>query len=496
MKKQVLYFIFCLLTLNAMADDKQIQEVDSLLAKAREQLSAGQLLPYIETAIKTLDLANSVNYDKGKAKARFYLADGLVTAGLFKEGLKQLEPIERTDYYKNEILMQSEVYRVRGKAYAELNLYQQSLRIFRHQLGLIKKLTGEYKKKSYQFTYASLVTIFNRMNKLDSVEKYSRLQLDNLQGFAEKEQTMLYLFIYDDLSLLYVKKGDLIKAQQYVDKALEIIVKYKIPVYYNTYMTLGSLEEKKGDLKKAAEYYEKVLENKRSVGSRNAIKNSYKQLADFYRRTHMDKAKADQYEMAFSRLTDSLESENRQVVDQVLNQILKLKDEESNTKVSRAGTIALNALLLLLVAVSFFVWRSKHNRKILVQKVEALQETETINRELTEQIGENKFNTLIDLAKSNNPEFLILFTELYPQFIQALKSFDANLRSTELEFCAMAFLNFSTKNISEYTFVTIRAVQVRKNRLRKKFDIPSDVDFNNWMRELAGTSVSPLEPKG
>ncbi|WP_333886084.1 hypothetical protein [Sphingobacterium siyangense] len=54
-----------------------------------------------------------------------------------------------------------------------------------------------------------------------------------------------------------------------------------------------------------------------------------------------------------------------------------------------------------------------------------------------------------------------------------------NLRSTELEFCAMVFLNFSTKNISEYTFVTIRAVQVRKNRLRKKFDIPSDVDFNN-----------------
>jgi hypothetical protein len=110
---------------------------------------------------------------------------------------------------------------------------------------------------------------------------------------------------------------------------------------------------------------------------------------------------------------------------------------------------------------------------------------------LTEQIGENKFNNLVDLAKSNNPEFLILFSDLYPKFIQALKTIDANLRSTELEFCAMAFLNFSTKNISEYTFVTIRAVQVRKNRLRKKFEIPSDVDFNNWMRELVDKIDQP-----
>lgn len=169
----------------------------------------------------------------------------------------------------------------------------------------------------------------------------------------------------------------------------------------------------------------------------------------------------------------------------MLNQILKLKDHESATKVTESVKISLIAVVTLLVAITFFVWRSKHNRKVLGQKEEALQETEIINKELTEQIGENKFNNLIDLAKSNNPEFLTLFTELYPQFIQALKSFDSNLRSTELEFCAMAFLNFSTKNIAEYTFVTVRAVQIRKNRLRKKFEIPSDVDFNNWMRGLA-----------
>lgn len=95
----------------------------------------------------------------------------------------------------------------------------------------------------------------------------------------------------------------------------------------------------------------------------------------------------------------------------------------------------------------------------------------------------NNFNYLITLAKNNDAEFLTVFSEIYPGFVASLKRINPKIRSSELEFCAMTFLNFSTKNIAQYTFVTVRAVQVRKNRLRKKFNIASDVDFNNWMRD-------------
>lgn len=493
MKKQFLLFILCLFTLRSVAGDGKKQEVDSLLAKSMEFARAGQLLPYIETSIKALNLANATGYDEGQAKSGSYIADGLVTVGLFKEALKQLDRLETTDFYEKEIFMQSEVHRLRGRAYGGLLLNQQAIRELRLQQEIIKKLTGEKRIKALQFNYENLSVVFLRLRQLDSMQKYTELQLENLKVFAEKDAAMRYQIVYENLGQLYVQKGEFTKAQQYLDKSLELVKKYKIPVVLNAYSSLATLEEKQGNLKKAASFYEESLAKKRAAGSRNGMMNSYRALADFYRRTNLDKAKADQYDMAFSRLNDSLESENREVVDQVLSQILKLKDEESNTKVSKSVTIAIAALALLLAAIAFFVWRHKHNRKILGEKEEALQETETINKELTEQIGENKFNNLIELAKSNNPEFLILFTELYPEFIQALKTLDPNLRSTELEFCAMAFLNFSTKNISEYTFVTIRAVQVRKNRLRKKFDIPSDADFNNWMRELAGTPTMPLQ---
>ncbi|MEN5235609.1 hypothetical protein [Sphingobacterium faecium] len=107
----------------------------------------------------------------------------------------------------------------------------------------------------------------------------------------------------------------------------------------------------------------------------------------------------------------------------------------------------------------------------------------------------NNFNNLIALAKNNSAEFLTLFSEIYPDFVASLKSINPKIRSSELEFCAMTFLNFSTKNIAQYTFVTVRAVQVRKNRLRKKLNIASDIDFNNWMREqIQRNPLVELEP--
>jgi len=499
MKKHLLLSILLLLLLllfklKVFADDPQKQKVDSILSKAREFESKGEFLRQIETALKALDLSNAYNYDEGIARAHFSAANALVNVGVFKEGIKHLENIEGTKYFREKTLMQSEVHRVKGRAYIKLRLYQQAIREFHIQLARIKDLTGEEQKISYLYTYGNLSTVFDQTQQLDSMQKYINLQLDILRNFDEKTVAAMLVGVYDDLGQLYVKKGELAKAQQYLDKSLSLVKKYKIPEFYNTYTYLGNLEEKKGNLQKAMFFFEKSLANKREVSNRDAVRNSYRSLADFYKNTGLDKAKADEYELAFSRLNDSLERENRQVIDIVLSQILKSKDQESATKVSKSVRIAIISFVLLALAITVLVWRSRRNRRILGQKEEALLETETINKELTEQIGENKFNNLIELAKSNNPEFLTLFTELYPQFIQALKSLDSNLRSTELEFCAMAFLNFSTKNIAEYTFVTIRAVQIRKNRLRKKFEIPSDADFNNWMRELADTSAQTQVP--
>ncbi|PRD54794.1 hypothetical protein C5749_11280 [Sphingobacterium gobiense] len=169
--------------------------------------------------------------------------------------------------------------------------------------------------------------------------------------------------------------------------------------------------------------------------------------------------------------------------------MLDAKDKAENRNSSRYRNVIISILIFVLLLSVYFLWRARKNRDVLKEREVILNEKEKINKALSEAIQENKFNDLLTLARSNSPEFLILFTELYPEFIHALKNLDPKIRNTELEFCAMAFLNFSSKNIAEYTYVTTRAVQIRKNRFRKKFGISSDVDFNLWMRE----QVEPIE---
>lgn len=491
MKKRILSLILLLFALKTMASGSREKEIDSILNQTKERHVAAKMAPQLESAMKALDLALEYGYDEGKAKAHFWAADALLNIGLFKEAFSHLQQIQTTDYYKKETFLQSETHRLKGRVYLGLRLLRQAIREFHLQITSTGSLKGEIQIKSYLHAYGNLSTAYDWLGQADSVLKYSQFQLDILPKLHGKDSAMIGLGVYDDLGTLYTKKGDFAKAKFYLGKSLELIEQNKIPIYFNTYTYLGNLEQEKGNIKEALPYFYKSLANMQAVGDRNAMRNQYKFLAEYYQYYKLGANKASEYNIHYNQLNDSLENENKQVLDIVLNQILKSKDAESEVKVSKSVTVSIMAFVLLIIAIAFFIRRSRHNRKVLAEKEGALQETENTNRALTEQIGENKFNNLVDLAKSNNPEFLILFSDLYPEFIQALKTLDANLRSTELEFCAMAFLNFSTKNISEYTFVTIRAVQVRKNRLRKKFDIPSEVDFNNWMRELVDKIDQP-----
>lgn len=90
---------------------------------------------------------------------------------------------------------------------------------------------------------------------------------------------------------------------------------------------------------------------------------------------------------------------------------------------------------------------------------------------------------IIRLAKENSPRLLSKFKILYPEFFEKLSQIQSNLQNSELIFCIYLKLNLTTKEIATYTFVTPKAVQNRKNRIRKKLSIASKVDIYKWFDE-------------
>ncbi|MCW8310784.1 hypothetical protein K7A41_06085 [Sphingobacterium sp. InxBP1] len=474
----------------ARPQNHPIKKIDSLLDKTWEDHSAAKFYPAIKTGMQALQLAQESKYDKGTAEAYQMVADALISIGLYKEALNQLEAAEKLKYYKERLVFQSDIHRLKGEAYVKLNLYDLGLGEFREQIRLLPALDVVVRKKNQFDAYSAMASTFSQMGSLDSVEKYTALNWQLLHSQTEKESSWDRVQVLTDLADIAIKKGAFDRAQHCLDEAKDLIRKYNIPVFFPTLVNYAKLEKRRGNLVKAVQYYNQALANTVEVDDKEALRDQYKRLSDFYREYKLGDDTANDYLLKYNHLYDSLDIKKQQVINLVLSHILKSNERESENILERNTMLSSFVGGGLLLAGVYFAWNVRRKRKLQGKHEDALNEREHANKmlaennkELSEQIEENKFSNLLALAKSNNPEFLILFNELYPDFIAALKDIDPKVRSSELEFCAMAYLNFSTKNIAEYTFVTIRAVQVRKNRLRKKFNIPSDEDFNSWMRE-------------
>jgi len=98
---------------------------------------------------------------------------------------------------------------------------------------------------------------------------------------------------------------------------------------------------------------------------------------------------------------------------------------------------------------------------------------------------EDRINMLNRLVKKNDSSFMIKFHEFFPAFVAKLnRAAKPSLNSAEMEICAYAKLNFSTKEIALYRKHTVRSVENRKYRIRKKLKMNPTEDFILWMARI------------
>jgi hypothetical protein len=162
------------------------------------------------------------------------------------------------------------------------------------------------------------------------------------------------------------------------------------------------------------------------------------------------------------------------------NAIYLLTADIAELKADRRDNILIYTSMLLASALGLglFVYKrvsvSESKRKIL--------ENET--RILKTKIHDKSFDEVITLAKKNDTIFFTKFTVLYPDFVTDLQKINPDLKRSELMFCAMLKLNFSSKEIANITGVFHTSVQNRKNKIRKRLNIPSEADLYFFFDQL------------
>jgi len=213
----------------------------------------------------------------------------------------------------------------------------------------------------------------------------------------------------------------------------------------------------------------------------------YKRISELYKKLNKEKL-SQIYLSKYIELKDSLSELKIDEVGGVVNNILKKQEiERAENRKRMFLFIASGLIILVLVGLILFNLYRKNQalkKNVIKESEQLLIKKEKENKRLKQQLNE-AFEEVVQLAKENSPCFLSRFSEVYPEFAQKIKEIQPPLQSSELAFCAMLYLNFSAKDIAEYTYVTTKAVQNRKNRLRKKLNIPSEEDINLWMQTLS-----------
>lgn len=146
-------------------------------------------------------------------------------------------------------------------------------------------------------------------------------------------------------------------------------------------------------------------------------------------------------------------------------------------------TLIFLEIVIVILGYKYYALKKREKQLLAQNKKDELSRKLLDNRRLEHKVND-AFEEVRQLAKQNAPSFLARFKEVYPEFCEKFLHLYPDIINSEFTFCAYLKLNFSTKEIATYTFVTKKAVQARKSRIRKKFNISSEDDLYIWFNKI------------
>lgn len=108
-----------------------------------------------------------------------------------------------------------------------------------------------------------------------------------------------------------------------------------------------------------------------------------------------------------------------------------------------------------------------------------LQKQFTLNNVKKEDIEE-----LYRLAETNSEIYLEKFCNMFPSFQKSLNLLNQDLSRSEFYFCSLIKLNYGTKKIAQILDISVRAVESKKYRLKKKLNINLEQNIQEFILSL------------
>ena len=429
---------------------------------------------------KIIKQSKEYDYHQGVIKGYCNLSYIMCKLGKYKESFIFLKFAEKENEKENDKGMQSYIAAHKGYTYNCINLFNQGISNIKRSLSLSENLAQpKLRHEIKSFCYSNLTFSYENLNKKDSVNYYRKLAFKDLPDMHNSSNLANY-YIYT--------KNDLDSASYYLKFASDRSTSVKplaseLAFFYKTY---GEYYEEKKQYDSSKIFYLKALEICKERKWDDYLVNCYAYLHNISELQN-DTQAAHFYLLKYTNLSDSLSKNQKLQTNFPIQQYIQENQEAYDKKENEYQFLLIGACTAFVLFSIFSLLKYQKKERKLRERIKVkkgkLIEKENETQELKSRVKDG-FDEVILLAKKNNPEFVTRFIEVYPDFYQALLRIYPDINTENLKFCALLRLNFSTKDIAEYNFITPRAIQLRKNRLRKKLNISSTEDIYTWFNNL------------
>lgn len=446
-----------------------------------------------------------------------------------KAKLKYIEALDNFNLYENNI----------NKNFGLSTVYD--------NLGSIEEFTGDFKlaekyyNKAYEirkknnkiedllYSEMRLMILNMGQHKMFNVNKHfieiERLYNQEQNNYSDKDfsktyTTRNYGYAYTHMGNYYFKKNEYKVAKEFFEKSLDLLSDFPFELPFiqskiaDCYLGLKDYEKAMSLAKQNIKSIKLNLYNKERENNFKVLEKIYSEKGDYNN---------------LIKIKDSLLNISKAGFEiDILN---KMSDLETSIVLSKKTSeinesrITYNTYLFVLITcfiilvfslvtlrLNFNLQKEKFtkilNEKIIIEndlnhkKVQLLNKSNFISQRnknlnyLLDIINSSKNKSQNDLyevkSKVNdlltienlNDRFEKHFEDVYPGFFKKLVAVSNNLTQNDLRFCAYLKMNQNTSEIAQLTGVSIRTVESKKYRIKKKLNLGKDQSITSFIHGL------------
>ncbi|WP_166925568.1 transcriptional regulator [Flavobacterium poyangense] len=459
-----------------------------------------------KTSIVKIDsayaMSKSINYKSGMLKSQVFKAAWYLNCNDdVKSCLKILKAIEPEALDSEDFDMISYLKLTKGVSYFNLMFTEEAKKEFDLALMYAEKIHNSKIRHNRKGTiYIYIGSNFVGPKTTKRTTRSNQLALANLKkGYTEMSflkngnhtDKIAFANSCRALSYYYMHTEEFDLAEFYINKSLKIvtILEDKVEMSFifseRAYLYLAMKNFKEAI--KNFEASNSIIENTK-IGE-HLLQHNYNNLALAYEKLG-DSENQRKFLKKFNHISRNA---NVKFVDDVNQAVLNISDDIKLKHKEEKGTLEIGiiiisiATIVLIIIAVFFLKRykteknSKEELKALLD--EKMKKLNSLSDKFSEK-DEKELANVVSLAISNDASFLFKFNELFPKFSENLLKVSPSLKSSDLTICSYIKLNFDTKEIARYGGDSVRSVESKKYRLRKKLNLTSTDDMNIFIAKF------------